>query len=640
MAERKLEDFKRIAEYLIRRDRKLREAQLDYERMSRLSYNLPAVLRDLEWVRPIITTRPYDALRGAVRAFSNLNERLFIHPITCLKQAGTDDDESLAAINMANQWERALQWAQGTAARRKKAFRSSVMYSSVLYHEVVGQLIHVPTQFKLLDVGPTRTQAALRYGDWATRVIDPKSAHIEYSDYMVERGLFASVKTARELVDYWGDRASVIKNKIADEQEHSNAEYVEFDYVDYDARCVWAVEGNTESVVEQDGVLLMEPQPWLTIEGEPAPFLPILASAGGVEFEDAPEHQRKPLLYSVRQAELWAIANIMKTINYSKALAEANAPIHIFKGAERVRVDHTEPGGRLDLPPGPYSDYTRIQNYGLEPSLLESADRLEQAINRTTVAEILVTGLPMGGVEAYAAYNLQVQTALASLGDFKEVGEGFYNDDYEKMLLISHYTGQDITGYHYDKDKRKVKKYLIDSQKINPNSIYLETEMIPDVPVDRVQRLTAARIMSETLQYSPQRIYKFLGESDPEGAFREWKRWQMDLSNFMGKLDRMRAEASGQYERDVIEMAQEMVQNNIQDQSIQMEANGGGRGEELPPEFAMMDQMMDGGGGEMEGMDSQFVPPVEANPTGATQEGATGEDRRGNPTAFIPGGGG
>lgn len=635
MAERTNEDIRKIAEYMIRRDRKLKEAQLDYERMSRLDYNLPAVMRDMEWVRPIITTRPYDALRGAVRAFANLNERLFIHPITCLEAAGVKDDESLAAINMANQWEKALQWAHGSAARRRTAYRSSVMYSSVLYHEIVGQLIHIPTQFKLLNIGEPRTKAALRHGDWAQRVMDPKMAHVEYSDYMEERVLYVGVKTARELVDYWGDRAREIENKIKEDASHAEAEYVEFDYIDYETRNVWAVEGNTESVVEEQGIELLEPQPWLAIDGEPAPFLPAIAAAGGIDFEDKPEHQRKPLLYSVRQAELWAIANIMGTINYSKALAEANAPIHVFKGAERVRVDHTLPGGRLDLPPGPFSDYTRIQNYGLEPSMTQSFDRVEDAINRTTVAEILVTGLPMGGVEAYAAYNLQVQTALASLGDFKEVGEHYYDNGYEKMLLTAYYTGQDIVGYGYDREKKQITKYVIDATKINPEAIYLHTELTPDVPVDRVQRLTAARIMSETLQYSPQRIYQFLGESDPEGAYREWKRWQMDLSNFMGKLERMKAEASGQYERDVIAMAEEMVQNNMMDQGV--DAGGSGAGPTGLPEMDMMDQMM-GGDDAMAGMDSQFTPPVEASPEGATYEGSRGTDRGGNPQAEVPGG--
>jgi len=598
MADRKIEDIRKIAEYMVDKDKKLREAQLDYQRMSRLDYQLPPVMRNLEWARPIISTRPYDAIRGAVRAFANLRERLYVHPMTCIAAAGVENDESAAAILLANQWERALQWAQGTAARRKTAFRASVMWSSVNYHEVVGRLIHIPTEFKLLGVGAARERAALRYGDWAIRVEHPMSAHTEYSDYMLERALNATVKTAIQLVDRWGDRAKEIKDKIVDDPAYASQPYVEFDYVDYDARAVWAVEGEMETSVTEAGIALLEPQPWLEIEGESAPFLPILAAAGGIDFEDRPEHQRKPLLYAVRQAELWAISNIMGTINYSKALAEANAPIHIFKGAERVRVDHTRPGGRIDLPPGPYSEYKRIQNYGLEPSMQQSFDRVEDAISRATVAEILVTGLPMGGVEAYAAYNLQVQTALASLGDYKEVGEGFYDQVYEKMLLISHYTGQDIVGYNVDREKKKIDKYRIDSAKINPNSIYLETEMNPDVPVDRVQRLTAARIMSETLNYSPQRIYKFLGESDPEGAFREWKRWQMDLADYMGKLDRMKSEASGQYERDVIAMAQKMIQQNMSQGGINAGGNGKTPTEAMSPEMQVADRASDGRDGQ------------------------------------------
>lgn len=557
-------NIKETAKEMVKRDRGLRNAQRDYERMSRLQYSLPDPLHDYDWIRPIITTKPYDALRGATRALANLDERITVHPISTVYTVDAASDASQAAIIKANDWEQALKWNLGLAADRRAAFRSSVIYSSVLYHEINAILIHLPTQFKNTGVkDPMREKAAMRYGDWAIRLLNPQTVHVDYSEYMPERCIIANVKTAQQLVDYYGkNKARKIWNKIKEDPKHAAQEYVEFDYIDLSKRYIWAVEGKTENDPgDEEGVELYGPEPWMVDEnGDPVPFLPLVSVAGGTDIDGTPEHQRKPMLYPVRQAEQWAIANITGTIMYSKMLATANAPEHIFQGirTEEIEVDHREPGGRVDLTP--QQNYLRAQQYQLDPAIKESFDRLEQAIQNATLAEILVSGLPMGGVEAVSGYNLQVQTALASLGDFKELGEKFYTQLYEKMLLITHYTGGQIDGYSYDKAGRKFDRYTIDSEDIVPEMLKIEVELTPDVPVDRFQRISSGVQMANSLPYSPQRILKHLGETDPEGALREWKKWQMSLAHFNGLLQRIQKEAAQEYQEDVMDAARTMME--------------------------------------------------------------------------------
>lgn len=643
---KKISAIKDTSKSMVKRDKGLRAAQLDYERMSRLQYSLPDPLYQYDWIRPIITTKPYDALRGATRALSNLDERLTVHPISCVPSTGASSDAASAAILRANEWETALKFTMEAASQRRAAFRSSIIYSSVLYHEIDGLLIHLPTQFKASgSQSILREKAALRFGDWTVRLCNPQTIHVDYSEFMPERVLSVNVKTAQQLVDFYGkNKARKIWNMIKEDPEAAAEEWVEYDYVDLEDRLVWAVKGKTEdNVSDKNGVTLFGPEPWmLDGNGEPVPFLPWVSVAGGTDIDTEPEHQRKPMLYPIRQTEQWAIANITGTILYSKMLATANAPEHIFQGVrpEDIELDHSEPGGRIDLTA--QQNYVRVQQYGLDPSIRESFDRLEQSISSATLSEILVSGMPMGGVEAVSGYNLQVQTALASLGDFKELGERFYAQLYEKMLLITHYTGTAIDGY-----SDKLDRYTIDSEEIFPEMIKISVELTPDVPVDRFQRISSGVQMSNSLPYSPQRILKHLGETDPEGALREWKKWQMELSHFNGLLQRIQKEAANEYEEDVMNAAKGMVEQMMQGMNDQAQAQagggGGGTGAESGPLGAPFGEM-GAGGGEManpkiprllEGVSGESfnpamsgTPAIMASPS-ATFEGSTGQTRGG-----------
>lgn len=622
----------------------LREAQRDYERMARLKYDLPDPLRDFEWVNPVISTAPYDAIRGATRALSNLNEVPKVHPATILKALERGyDDRSRAAAEKANEWETVLLWNVGRAAKRRAAFRSSAIWSASLYNEINAQVIYLPTQFKARGIiGSPREKAALRMGDWAVRLVDPKTIAVSYSDYMAERVVGMRKITAQALVDFWGDRAAAIRKKILEDQNHATVEYAEFDSVDYEQRYCWAVEGGDITSAGDEGITILEPEPWLKdINGDPVPFLPWINVAGGTELDAEPEHQRKSILYPVRQAEQWAITNIFGTILMSLAQSEAAAPVDVFTGpgSEQVRQDYSKPGGRVNLTA--LQRYERIRRAGLDDNLKEVYDRIETAIRRSTVADILVTGSPAPNIEAAYAYNLQIQTALASLGDVKGIGEQFYEAFYERMLLICHYTGQQITGWSQQSKSKDAQRYVIDSEDIDPQAIYIDVELKPDVPADRMQRIQGASQLVQTLQYSPAAAMEFLGEGDPEGKLHEWKLWQIDLADLQGKLDRLRAEASGKYEEDV-QMAAQALLEQMQAQQAEEGMAGGGEampGEELPPGGSPMTGRAMPGEEAMSGVPGVEGAPFDTNqggmPAAFAAPGGTREEQSGE-AAGIP----
>ena len=613
--------FRDKADYLIDYYDKLKTFQIRYEEMSRLQYALPDPLSKFDWIRPVITTAPYDALRGATRALSNLKDALNIHPVSVLKALGDVDDEAMEAKALANSWETALKWQLNRASKRRKKFESDAVWSVSVYDEVVSRLIHLPTQFKAIGLKGPRKAAAMRFGDWALRIDDVKAYYVEYSDYMIESFLSIQVKTAREMVAQWGGKASGIKRKMSGGKTEAKDIYLELEYIDHeDGRVVWYQEGPAIDM-DKGGALLLGPEPWLKIAGtnKQVPFLPIIASAGGTVVDKAPEHQRKPILYPVLMAEQWATANIAATVMMSQQFATAASATDVIKGigVDQVEFDHTEPRRRVELTA--FQEYQQVQDAGMDAGIREVFDRLEGAIQRTTVADVLVTAQPISGEQSFASYNLQVQQALASIGGVKEVSERFFEEVHEKMLLITHYTGGEIVGYGKGLDK-----YTIDSEDINPESIHLEVELKADVPTDRLQRVNAATTMAKALNYPMTRILRMLGETDPEGALREWKLEQLDLTHWQGILERERAKASGELEQLALQMAQEILAQQ------QLQQPQGGGGAPLSPEQAgeLSNAPTGPAGTPLEGQGvnpaAGGLPPSLASPEGATFEGQRG----------------
>ena len=619
-------DIRRKAAELHKNQKNLKAAQGEYQRIARIQYKLPSPLNEFDWVRPIRSTAPYSALRGVKRALSNKKLSLSVDLVT-VTVAANDTRDRDAARNLANKWETILEWNMLLANKRRAAMQSSKVGSAALYDEIVGQLVHVPTQFKLTGNEPTRLEAALRFGDWAFRLANPQSVYVEYSDFMPERVVSIQKKLPQEIVDFWGDKAKTIKRKMDKDSGYATTHLIELDYVDYDVRAVWVIEEITE-IENAKGEVILAPEPWLTIavgdkKGQPVPFLNWIAVAGGTDLDIEPEHQRQPLFYSIYHAELWAAANITKTLAMSEAIAEFAGPKYAVTSpsAENIEIEHAQPGGRVDL--NTYEKFEILRQQGLDPAITESFDRVNDEIKTATVAEILVSGQPMGGVEAFAAYNLQIQVAVAGLGGIKHLEERFEEEIATTMLLLSHYTGEDIVGYDDP-------EWTINSEDINPSKIYIKVDLNLDVPVDRQQRIqSAATMATPPFRYPMERIIEHLGDTDPQGAMRMYYKEQMKDAYMAGVLQKVQAAGSGELEQMAQMLEQAMAALEQQQQAAPPE-EGPGR---TPPNLS---KGIPGVGGAGFDPNQGGLPPATVAP-GATREGQTGRTQGGAPIAGVPG---
>lgn len=620
---------------LVDRDAGLRAQQAAYDRIAHLEYSLPEPLARLQWMRNYRTTAPYDALRGATRALSGIEEAVTIEPVSVSRalEKGYDSDTTQARV-IANQWETVLKWNMRRASQRHAIFRSDIVRSAVMYDEICAQVVHLPTQIKAhskLGGSTNRYKAALRHGPFAVLLRNPQTVHTRYSDYMAEAVVSITCQTPQGIVDIWGDAARGVSRLIEDEKAED--EYLLVDYTDLDGRCVWVVPGNDEGQIGQYGAdsdSFIEIVPPTELD---YPFLPWVCVVGGTGLDSSPEHKRLPLLYPIYQSELWLNANMVGSLGASMAVATAAQPRIKRSGPDpnSVNIDYETPGGTIDVTPG--HDAEKMQVDGMDPAMAALWERHLSEIDRTTVSKILVTA-EAGVGETFSGYNLRVNTAKGSLIPYKTLAERGLEGIYNLFLLWSEATGEDISGYGAGRED-KGKKYSIGSGDIDPEGTYLTVELQFDLPVDRQQRINGAAMMKRELKVSDRYALEELGVTDPEAELAQWAQDQLRGAVLAGKVQMIQMEQSGQLQQ----LIEQGIQQRMQMQAEQAQQIGqvgadpnqmGGFGQMAnPQDFTGGSGLgpLAGGPGNNPAMGGN--PAAMNNPGGATREMQTGMDALG-----------
>ncbi len=620
---------------LVERDTALRAMQQAFDRMVRMEYQLPDPLLNLQWMRAYVTMMPFNAIRAAERALSYKAEALTVQEISVTKALPKGyGDTSPQARALANDWERCLQWNMRRIEARSPTFRTDITNSAVMYGEICAQFVHLPSQMKAigkLGGNTARYKAAMRYGDFAINVRNPQTVHTRYSDYMCEAVFSVTQRTAQQIVDIWGDAAAEIATAIEAEDEAEC--YLLCDYTDHNGRAVWAMEGDDESGISEvkpDDIL------WLV---EPAKLdypelLGWVAVAGGNSLSSEPSHQRQPLLYPIYRSEAWLNANITGSLMGSQAIAKGAQPtlVRIGPDPNSMEVEYVTPGGTIDALPG--HDVKKLPADGLDPALAALFDRHLSEIGEATVARVLVSPEPSAG-ETFSGFNLRLNSAIGQLTPYRMMEEQFFGQAFEQMLLWAHATGTAIKGYGASKDDQG-KRYAIDSEDIDPDSLYLDAALEVDVPIDRLQKITGAVQLAQLGM--PQRyIMGELGVADPDKLIAEKIQETFLQAEVAGQVQEIQMLASGQLQQ----MAQQMAQQIMQQQAEQQQAQqGGGLGgpEDQGPMGQMANPMAGPPTPGVPGAQGQSpaqggLPAAQFNPGGATFEGQTGGARNGVPVA-------
>ena len=611
-----------IANDMIKNFEPLRRMQTKLDDMSRLDWNRPAGM-EAEWMRDFKTTAPFDAIKAGVRVLSGLDEDITIDPYAFEEYALGDWS---GAKQKANRWETVLKWQMDRASRRRAILRQDVIRSALMYDEIVGQIVHLPTQIKTikkLGGNPNRQKAALRLGDFAILLRNPQSIYTRYSDYMLEAVLYASIKAPEDIQSFWNNAEL---GQLIEDREAAD-DWVLFDYVDYNRRVVFCYPGKSVEHINVAGMVHDEEKGEMQAkvielmnEEWKMDFLPWAAVIGGTQLNRQPENSRFPLLYGILKSDQWNNTNIIGTLLMSEAIAEAAAPDVARKGItpDAIEATYGQPGGTWDVPAG--HEIEAMPQRTLDLALREALDRQISDMGRSTIPSVLVTA-EMAPNEPFAGFNLRIQQAMGSLMPYKFLGERWFEEAYDLMLNWAKVSGKGIRGYGENKDTGLTEEFYIDSKEINMNRIYLSVNLEADIPIDRQQRMATAVQASQQLKMPTRDILEMLGETDPERKIKEWTFEQMDMAYLQGVVQQIQFEASQAIEQ-AIKAAQEAAIQQVQEQvqegmAAQQQQGGGGGGQQQPaPETPF--NPAEGG-----------LPAATQNPAGATREQASGQDKRG-----------
>jgi len=587
--------------YLLRKD------QVELDNIANLEWRLPKALEDVGR-RAVKTTAPTDAIKAGARVLTVLDEIVEVDPITVSKNR-----DSKEATVKAAEWEDVLRWQLELAARRKSILKEDITRSALMYDEICGQVIHLPSQIKNVKAmggNANRYEAALRNGQFAVSLKNPQSVYTRYSEYGPEAVLYASVMRPKAIVDFWGAKAGPLAKLVA--AQEAEEFYVLFDYVDFDKRCVWAIPGNEVKAAagEDDSIKIL-------FEDNELPFLPWVCVTGGTNLTQLPEQQRFPLLWPTMKAGLVDTVNIIGSLMLNEVIATASQPRLAKKGPDpdSIEIDYTDPTGEVSVPPG--HEIEALTQQPVSPALRELYDRALTDLQGGTIPRILVTAEAAPG-EPFSGYNLRIQQAIASLMPYKRLSERFIEGMFRQMLYWAEHSGEAIDG---------PKGYKINPSDIDTKHIYMSVELTPYEPLDEQQKVNTAVMAARELKMPAEAIMGMMNVTDPAKMLKKWSKEQVFFAQLQGELQKIQMTASGEIQQMAQQMAQEMMQQQMEQAQQQAQQQGTGPSSQQRERQPM--QGMGGVGGPGFNPAAGGQPPAGANPAGNVREQQTGQSRLG-----------
>jgi len=581
---------------------------------------LPGDLESLDWIMPIETSDAHDAIRAGTRVLSTLDPKVTFWP----RNPNPENRKRASEI------EHNLKWFLINASKRRQVGTvSKLMMSCLMYDTAALQVVHLPYQQKVLathKIGARAYKNYMRFGPFAIIVHKPENVFPMENDYGLEGVLSVRVEQVHRVLSFWGERANQVEKK-SKEAGHPFDTVTVYDYTDLERRVVWAIPGEKDKLAaaeDKEAMVLMDEELGLD-------FLPWIYRTGSGSLSNKPEEQILPLLYSLARFKQYEVLNTLNTLVYSDAIATIGKPKERITGPHpetAVQEEFDTPQGKQLVQPG--HTVVDVAPRQLDVALLQLMDRTADAIGKTTVARILQNAdIPAG--TAFATINLATQTAVGSLKPYKALGETALADICEQMLLWIRASKMEAVSYGREKADLGT-QYFIRPDEIDPENLYIDVELHPDVPTDRLARINGAQLLI-SMGYSPERAFEEMGVSDPDQAILEGYEHQMVRAMIQQAIQAVIAEKNAKTQQKIQSMMQPP-----QPQPGQPPGAPPGPPPQMPPGAGPRPPgppgMRPPGGSPFPGGQGfnpalAGLPPAMANPNG-TREMVSGRDRGGN----------
>lgn len=460
-------------------------------------FTMPPELTALPWIqdRKFVSTAPGDAINAAVRTFAARLPDISIQPLS----EAPEEYERVDTLEEVMKWE----FSRMNAVGRKSPHWKIVEYA-MKYCAVAIETTYLPVFYKGRENEP-RVKEILRSHCFRWNVHDPTNIHVRESDDTLEAVVNCYVMTAQEIIDKFGvDNPGVQKmlEGIEDDPHALNQTTFSFyDYTDWEARCQWiAPNGGSFSINRDapDGIELMRKErtvsflPWVFIDNE------------------------EPLLRQMVDAGLWENVNILRAMQFSKAVDMAAHPEYWIRTPDgtlrSVSIDSSNPNQPIVTGPG--VDISKLPPPGLDPQLATLTTLAEQEVFRTTVAQILASVEKYAGTQNFSVVNAMISAAIAQLSLAQMVVERA-----ETAALIQNFKWIDETGIPLvayrgqtrGEGKPRGQEIAIRKGDFDPDYLYLSVKLNPATIMDKQTAINNAINAVERLGKSLRMAWDELG---------------------------------------------------------------------------------------------------------------------------------
>lgn len=366
----------------------------------------PPELKALPWIgeRKFVSTAPADALNAAIRTFATRSPQLKIQPLS----DETKEYERVESLEEAMAWEFMRMNSIG-----KKSPHWRIVEYAMKYCAVAIETSYLPFLYQDRKTEP-RIQEILRSKNFRWDVHDPSNIHVREVDDILQCVVNTKVVTPADLIVMFGREhpgvQEVMERCKDDPKAMYHRYYTLYDVTDWDARVKWIAENDGSKAVNRTpsrGIELMRKErsvsfiPWVFIDNE------------------------EPLLKQMVDAGLWDNVNVLRTMQFSKAVDMAAHPeywIQTPDGTLRgVSIDNQNPNQPLVTGPG--VQVNKLIPPQIDPQLANMTAQAESEVYRTTVAQILASVEKYAGTQNFSVVNAMLNAAVAQLSLAQQVAE-------------------------------------------------------------------------------------------------------------------------------------------------------------------------------------------------------------------------
>jgi hypothetical protein len=473
----------------------------DIKQAVECKFAVPSELQALTWIgnRKFASTAVADARNAATRTFAANLPNIQIAPLS----EEPPEYERTERLEQIMTWEYERLNRSGT-----KSPHWRIVEDAVTYHAVAFQTEYLPYKFKGVKKTP-QIKAMLRSRNFNWIRHDPAVVHTRESANGVECVMKAASYTAQELVDEFGRENPGVREIISKYDDPSvmmTTYYTLYDWMDWEYRCQWAEESGGSGTIDRDpsgqGIVFRNEEHGL-------PFIPWVVVDNG-----------DPLWKSVFTSGLWENLNVLRTLQFAKALdqvAHSTMVIQTPDGTlQRVWMDYSNPSQPIVTP----LDGTTVQNFPppqLDPQMSAILGQAESEIYQSTTSRILADVSRYADATAFSTVNAMLSAAVAQLAlsqttAEKALGEGVFQNfswlDHADIPLVS-YRQQTLDEAR--PELRRGAEMVVRKEDFDLEALYITAKLKPSTASDEQAQLNGAVVAVERLGMAKEMAWEKLG---------------------------------------------------------------------------------------------------------------------------------